>query len=208
MFYSDKLIYSNKRKKGLKSITFSLLTIIISLIVALLLTSIIYKDSSLFTKIFTSFFTAPFASLAITNNTISTVAIFAVAAIAFLIAMKCGMFNIGISSQMMFGGATATIIAQHMINMPNGLSQIILLLVSIVAATSIATIIGILKAFLNVNEVVSSIMFNWIIYFIATMMVAKTCAVDPTGLYTQDLSHLTATGDTFNLVFQTSSGNS
>jgi simple sugar transport system permease protein len=70
-----------------------------------------------------------------------------VAAVAFLIPMKSGLFNIGISGQMMFGGAIATIMAQHMIHTPNGLSQVLLLLISILSAAVISTLIGIFKAF-------------------------------------------------------------
>jgi simple sugar transport system permease protein len=159
-FYGDKFIHSDKRKKGLKSVLISILTILIAMIFALLITCIIYDDFSLFTKIFVNFFDAPFSTHAITNNTVGMIAIFGVAAVAFLIAMKCGLFNIGISGQMMFGGAIATIIAQHFTAVPNGLSQVLLMLTSIIAACVVATLIGVLKAFLNVNEVVSSIMFN------------------------------------------------
>jgi simple sugar transport system permease protein len=135
-------------------------TIIISLSIALLITCIIYKDFSLFSKIFSTFFTHPFATAPDINATISSIAIFAVAAIAFLIAMKCGLFNIGISGQMLFGGTVATIVAQHMVGVPNGLSQILIILISIISAASISTLIGFLKSSLNVNEVVSSIMLN------------------------------------------------
>jgi simple sugar transport system permease protein len=159
-FHRDKFLHSDKRKKSLKNILISIFTIIISMMIALFITCIIYRDTSLFSKIFIQFFKAPFSSHAIVNNTVGTIAIFSVAAVAFLIAMKCGLFNIGISGQMMFGGAIATIVAQHSIHLPNGLSQLLLLLISMVAACSVATLIGILKAFLNVNEVVSSIMFN------------------------------------------------
>jgi simple sugar transport system permease protein len=133
--------------------------IVASLIAALLLTCAIYKDTSLFGKILNAFFTVPFTK-GYYDSTISRIAIFAVAATSFLIASKCGLFNIGISGQMFFGAAVATIVAQHMINVPNGLSQIILLLISVVSAMLISMMIGVLKAYLNVNEVVSSIMFN------------------------------------------------
>jgi simple sugar transport system permease protein len=120
----------------------------------------VYKDMSLFEKILSAFFTTPFSSQTSINNTIGKIAIFAVAATSFLIASKCGLFNIGISGQMLLGAAIATIVAQHMASVPNGLSQIILLLISVVSAMIVAGIIGMLKAYLNVNEVVSSIMFN------------------------------------------------
>jgi simple sugar transport system permease protein len=173
--------------------------ILVALILALLITCLVYKDISLFGKILVKFFTAPFSDAKISSTTISRVAIFVVAATSFLIASKCGLFNIGISGQMFFGAAIATIAAQHMISVPNGLSQIILLLISVISAMLIAGIIGLLKAYLNVNEVVSSIMFNWIIYFIATFLLASFCAASSDGLYTHRLD--TLNGSSPNLVF-------
>ncbi|MDR0740011.1 MAG: ABC transporter permease [Mycoplasmataceae bacterium] len=198
-FWKTKIIYSDKRQKGMKNILASILTIIISLAVALLITCIIYKDFSFFYKIFDFFFTQPFSSALNVNTTISTIAIFSVAAIAFLIAMKCGLFNIGISGQMMFGAAVATVLAQHMINVPNGLSQLLLVLISVISAAAISTLIGVFKSFLNVNEVVSSIMFNWIIYFIATLMLADSCKIGSDGLQTLPLTTLSPS---HNLVLQ------
>jgi ABC-type uncharacterized transport system permease subunit len=45
-------------------------------------------------------------------------------------------------------------------NIPNGLGQVLMLLIAMIFAGAIAGIIGSLKAYLNMNEVVSSIMFN------------------------------------------------
>jgi simple sugar transport system permease protein len=168
----DKFKYSNKRKSGTKSILFSILAIIVSLFIALIITCVIYQKASLFTGVIKYIFITPFTGSTY-SDTISTISIFAVAAVAFLVASKAGLFNIGISGQMMFGGVVATIIAPHVVGIPDGLCQIFLLIMCVLGATFIASIIGVLKAFINVNEVVSSIMFNWIIYFVGIMLLVK-----------------------------------
>ncbi|GHU33045.1 hypothetical protein FACS1894166_07630 [Bacilli bacterium] len=62
---------------------------------------------------------------------------------------------------MMFGGIIAILIGQHIsASFPNGLGQIIMLIICIIGGMFIAGIIGLLKATLNLNEVVSSIMLN------------------------------------------------
>jgi simple sugar transport system permease protein len=64
-----------------------------------------------------------------------------------LVPFRCGLFNIGVSGQMMFGAIIAIIIGQHMGHVAYGLGQILMLIISILAATSITAIIGLLKAF-------------------------------------------------------------
>jgi simple sugar transport system permease protein len=158
-FYKDKLFYSDKRRKSTKNLLVSALAIICSLIVALIIAMIIYKKGSLFFKIIGEIFTIPFTSINY-SKTISNITIFAVGGLGFIFAFRAGLFNIGLSGQMLFGGIVAILIGQHMVNVPNGLGQILILVISIVAAATIAGVIGALKAFFNMSEVVSSILFN------------------------------------------------
>lgn len=82
-------------------------------------------------------------------------------------AFKTGLFNIGTPGQMLFGGFCATAVGLTYNSM---MSRPILLLVMIIigglAGAVWAFIPGLLKAKFNVNEVVSSIMMNWICYWI------------------------------------------
>jgi simple sugar transport system permease protein len=153
--------YSSNRRKGLKSLLVSILAILSAIIISLLITVIIYHDFSKFGGVLKQIFLAPFQDSAHANYTISTIAIFGVAALSFLYAFRAGLFNIGISGQMLFAGIIAVIIGQHIGNsLPTGIGQIIMLLICILSGMLIAGIIGVLKAFLNLNEVVSSITFN------------------------------------------------
>lgn len=82
-------------------------------------------------------------------------------------AFKTGLFNIGTPGQMLFGGFCATVLG---LTYGGSMSRPILLLVIIVAGGLAgalwAFVPGLLKAKFNVNEVVSSIMMNWICYWI------------------------------------------
>jgi simple sugar transport system permease protein len=82
-----------------------------------------------------------------------------VASLAFIFAYKAGLFNIGISGQMIVAGTVGTIIS-HLFNLGKGFNQIVVLLMCIIFGSLVAMLVGALKAFLNVNEVVSSIMLN------------------------------------------------
>lgn len=103
------------------------------------------------------------------NQVFSIMGILIVSALAFIVAFKAGLFNMGVSGQMFAGAIAATFVA-HKLGLPTGLSQVVMLLVAIGAATIVAVAIGAMKVFLNVNEVVSSIMLNWFIYFIGIML--------------------------------------
>jgi len=82
-------------------------------------------------------------------------------------AFKTGLFNIGTPGQMLFGGFCATAVG---LTYNAGMSRPILLLFMIIvgglAGAIWAFVPGLLKAKFNVNEVVSSIMMNWICYWI------------------------------------------
>ena len=82
-------------------------------------------------------------------------------------AFKTGLFNIGTPGQMLFGGFCASVLG---LTYADTMSRPILLVVMIVAGGLAgalwAFVPGLLKAKFNVNEVVSSIMMNWICYWI------------------------------------------
>jgi simple sugar transport system permease protein len=82
-------------------------------------------------------------------------------------AFKTGLFNIGTPGQMLFGGFCASVLG---LTYADAMSRPILLLVMIaaggLAGALWAFVPGLLKAKFNVNEVVSSIMMNWICYWI------------------------------------------
>jgi simple sugar transport system permease protein len=159
IYKKHQMMYGDARKKITKNILVSIIAIISAIIVSLVIAMIIYRDTSIFYKIVEQIFIAPFNTNYL-SKTISTIAIFAVGALSFLVAFRSGLFNIGISGQMLFGAIIAILFAQHMGNVPIGAGQILILLIAIFFGALVAGIIGALKAFLNVNEVVSSIMFN------------------------------------------------
>ncbi len=183
----DNFLHSSNRKNGTKNFLVSLTIIFLSLFIALFICMIIYGKASLFTDVFYQIFTAPFTKSNV-GSLFTNISIFVVAACSFIFAFKCGLFNIGISGQMLFAGMFATIIGQYMKSVPNVIGQIILIIVAMCMGGLIAAIIGWLKAKFNMNEVVSSIMFNWIIYFAGTYMVKSLCNIDPSGTYTESLT--------------------
>ncbi|UER67826.1 ABC transporter permease [Borrelia sp. BU AG58] len=79
------------------------------------------------------------------------------------IALKAGLFNIGVESQFILGSIVA-LIAGVFLELPPLLHVICVFLVSFVVSGSLGILIGYLKVKFNISEVISGIMFNWIIF--------------------------------------------
>lgn len=87
------------------------------------------------------------------------------AALGFLLAFKCGLFNIGISGMMVAAGFTATVLIGYS-GLDAYLAKPLVLLVGILVGGALGAVIGWLKYQFNIHEVVSTIMFNYIINYV------------------------------------------
>jgi len=89
-------------------------------------------------------------------------------------AFKTGLFNIGASGQFTMGGYAAIMVGVY-----GGSLGSVHWVVGLIAATAAgaiwAFIPGLLKAYANVHEVISSIMMNYIGMYLVNYLVRKTC---------------------------------
>lgn len=85
--------------------------------------------------------------------------------LSVLFAYKVGLFNIGAAGQYVVG-AGACLYFGLKLNMP----WIVCLLAAVVLAAAVGGVSGALKAYFNVNEVISCIMLNWISLYIVNMV--------------------------------------
>ncbi len=105
------------------------------------------------------------------------------------LAYKTGLFNIGAPGQYLMGTVTSISVALTLgMNGVNGfISWIVAFLAAIIAGALWGCIPGLFKAFFNVNEVITSIMTNWIAanfvtWFFSTMkQFQNTLTVNKTG---------------------------
>lgn len=89
-------------------------------------------------------------------------------------AFKTGLFNIGASGQFLLGAFTAIYIGVHWTFLPPSVSWMVALVGATIAGALWASIAGLLKAFRNVNEVITSIMLNYIGVFLVNYMIVQT----------------------------------
>ncbi len=99
------------------------------------------------------------------------------AALSCAVAMKTGLFNIGISGQMLAAGFMATVTVGYS-NLPAAAAKPLAVLVGMLTGLLVGALIGALKYKFNINEVVSSIMLNYIIRYVTSFFI-QTRYVDP-----------------------------
>lgn len=93
-------------------------------------------------------------------------------AVAF--AFKTGLFNIGVSGQLMIGAFIAVYIGVKWTFLPGVLHFIVAALGGILGGALWALIPALLKAYRNVHEVVATIMMNYIAMYISKMLIEAT----------------------------------
>lgn len=89
-------------------------------------------------------------------------------------AFKTGLFNIGASGQFMLGGYAAIVVGVYGGNL-GSVHWAVGLIAATVAGAIWAFIPGLLKAYANVHEVISSIMMNYIGMYLVNYLVRMTC---------------------------------
>ena len=92
------------------------------------------------------------------------------AALAVAVAMKAGLFNIGVAGQMLAAGFIATITIGYSA-IPAGLAKPLVLLIGAAVGAALGAIVGFLKYRFNINEVVSTIMFNYIVSYVVSFFI-------------------------------------
>ena len=94
------------------------------------------------------------------------------AALSFIFAYRCGLFNIGIAGQMLASGYLATILIGYS-KLPAAAAKPLVIAVGIIAGGVLGAIVGFLKYKFNIHEVVSTIMINYIISYLTGFFINK-----------------------------------
>lgn len=100
--------------------------------------------------------------------------------LSVLFANKVGLFNIGAAGQYVVGAGACIFFAAEL-KMP----WYVCLIAAIVVAALVGGISGLLKAYFNVNEVISCIMLNWIGLYSVNMLLTRV--KEPSTPYTEKL---------------------
>ena len=158
------------RNKGFQSLLASLLCIVLGLLIGYIVLLIINPAGAgeAIRTIVENFLYYPSAAarLRYLGNTLVKTAPLLMCSLSVLFAYKVGLFNIGAAGQYVIGAGASLYCALGF-----GLPWYVCLLAAIAAGAVLGAISGLLKAYRNVNEVISCIMLNWIsLYLVNTIL--------------------------------------
>ncbi|WP_416756093.1 ABC transporter permease subunit [Mycoplasma aquilae ATCC BAA-1896] len=111
------------------------------------------------------------------RNTIIFFIVFSFSGLAVAIGFKSGLFNIGVPGQMLLPGVIffAVLISSRLPKDDISASYLVgMFFLSIIVGGIAGGLSGVLKAFFNVHEVISTIFINWIITFISIWVFTST----------------------------------
>ena len=123
------------------------------------------------------------AQLKALGNTLAKTAPLLMCALSICFCYKVGLFNIGAPGQYEAGACIGlyAALAWHC-------NWVICLVLAALAGAVVGAISGTLKAYRNVNEVISGIMLNWIMLYLTNMVLTSKSVKDPASPYTIKLA--------------------
>ena len=108
------------------------------------------------------------------------------ASLAVAVAYKAGLFNIGVSGQMLLGGFLASITVGYS-PLPAVAAKPLTIVVCMIVGALAGALIGVLKYKFNINEVVSAIMLNYIFQYVISFFIL-TYFVNPVTRQSETVS--------------------
>ena len=169
------------KNNGVQSLIASLLCIVLGLLIGYVVLLFINPSGAgeAIMTVIKNFLTysKPDTQMKYFGNTLVKTAPLLMCALSILFAYKVGLFNIGASGQYTAGACAALYAA-----LAWGWGWLPCMLLAIAAGALLGAIVGVLKAYCNVNEVISGIMLNWIMLYTANMILAGV--KEPTSPYT------------------------
>jgi simple sugar transport system permease protein len=92
-------------------------------------------------------------------------------AVAF--AFRCGLFNIGGQGQYISGAIVSVWVGSSWAHMSQGLHLFLAVTLAMLAGAGIAAVAGFLKATVGAHEVITTIMLNWIAYWVGSFLFGR-----------------------------------
>lgn len=181
------------KKPAVQTLISSLICIVAGLLVGFIILTIINPSGSgqAITTIILNFITRSSgpAKLKAFGNTLAKTAPLLMCALSVCFCYKVGLFNIGAAGQYEAGACAALFMAISV-----GAPWYVCLLAAAAAGAVLGAISGFLKAYRNVNEVISGIMLNWITLYLTNMVLSNPAIKDPASPYTKPLASANAKG--------------
>ena len=131
-----------------------------------------------YTALFQGAFGSAYAAATSLNRAVPLI----LAGLGVAFAFRCGMWNIGAEGQIYIGGLCATLAGLYLAGLPVYIHLPLALLAGFLGGAAWSGIAGYLRARHNINEIISTIMMNYIAIYIVGAMVRGPIQ-EPPGFY-------------------------
>lgn len=166
--------FVEKAKRFLFTPEFSIRNVILSVVLGFVMAYLVILSLYGFggaNHIMFSLFEQDFLNSSTSASLVSKIVVLGLTGLAVAFGMKAGILNIGVSGQMTAGGLIGFILVNKVGFFHNAdnksFTLAIVFFIVITVAMLTALLSGVLKVFFKVNEVISTIMINWIVvYFV------------------------------------------
>ena len=176
------------KNPGFQAFAASIICIILGLLIGYIVLLFINPEGAAesILNVIKNFFTwkRPNQQLKQFGNTLSKTMPLLMCSLSILFAYKVGLFNIGTAGQYV-AGACASLYAA----LAWGWGWLPCMLFAMIAGALLGSIVGVLKSYCNVNEVISGIMLNWIsLYLTNTILSSVKEVASPYTKYITDVN--------------------
>jgi len=158
-----------KNRKYIHQMGTSLLSIVIAVIIGSIIIGLCGCSPVL---AYTALLKGAFGSPALLMTTLEKSIPLIFCGIAAMISFKCGLFNIGIEGQLIMGAITYALIGLKLQWLPMPLHILVCSILAMLAGALWSSIAAILKVTRNANEVVTTVMLNYIAIYFTEFLVA------------------------------------
>ncbi len=160
---NDKKVVNDEREINIFTNKFflSIVAIVLGLLTGLLIAS--FQGFSA-VEMMTKWVNTNFGSVVGVGDLLGVMSWVVILGLSLLVSFRAGIFNIGAAGQALAAGVVSLWIGTT-VNAA-GVGPFIVILASVATGGAIAYLIGILKTKFKIHEVISSIMINWIIFYI------------------------------------------
>jgi len=140
------------------------LPVLIALVVGAIVLAVTGNDPL---EVYGRLITEAFGTPSRINATLAATTPILFTAVAAAFAYRAGVFTVGVEGSFVLGGLTASVIGSQMADVPPVIATLLPLLGATVAGGLVALVPGILRSLWGVDEVVTTLMFNFIVMGLA-----------------------------------------
>lgn len=158
-----KSVQEERRRSSIIDLTITLATILLALLLGCLVILFVKRDDpSKAIEAITALFTGPLTRIGRTGRWLEVATNLIIVGLSVTIAFRARQFSLGAESQILVGAMVAAVIAIF-VPLPPILAIVVPTLAAMVAGFLVGLLPGVMKAYLNANEIVSTLMINAII---------------------------------------------